>query len=253
MSKLQIMLVLNCCKKEEFKLKILYCEAKSYKPAKEEFEASKQKKKVHQPSLQIFTGVHGVIRVKSLSSVSMQGQPSAAILFMSFNDILTQVFLNSVYPGRLFLINGKPPVHKWREEATAWIHDRVRREWIEDNPLEWNKELSMHLPKRSVSTLYYKETVELLLNLYWKLSTENRILLAPSGSKMQTVGCFLVKALHPDIHIEYSAPEGFVKGYSSGIGPSWYLDLGCLKELLLRIENEERKEFLEIVTQNNDQ
>ena len=38
-----------------------------------------------------------------------QGQPTAALAFMSFNDALTQVVLNTVDPARLFLINCKPP------------------------------------------------------------------------------------------------------------------------------------------------
>lgn len=246
MSKLQIMLVLNTCKDIDLIVQILYSEAQNYRPTKEEFEESKKLDKVHQPSLQIISGVYGVVRVKSLASVSMQGQPTAAILFMSFNDILTQVLLNSVYPGRLLLINGRPPVHSWREEATAWIHDRVRREWHIDNPVSWNEKHSIQMPQRVVSTLYYAETVQLLLKLYWELSFDHRILLAPSGSKMQTVGCFIAKALHPDIHIEYSAPEGFSRGYSSDIGPCWAIDFGRISNLLSQISIEERKEFLEI-------
>jgi hypothetical protein len=88
--------------------------------------------------------------------------------------------------------------------------------------------------------------VSLLLQLYWELSVDHRILLAPSGSKLQTVGCFLVKALHPDIHIEYPSPEGFFPSYSTGTGPWWLLDLGRLSELLSVISEAERHEYLEI-------
>lgn len=246
MSKLEIMLVLNVCNKLDLQVRVLYCEAETYRPSQEEFELGKSRDKVHQPTLQIFTGVHGVVRVNSLASVAMQGQPTAAIVFMSFNDALTQVLLNTVYPGRLLLINGRPPVHSWREEATAWIHDLVRREWEEDNPVLLANEGCVPLPKRVVSTLYYQETVSLLLQLYWELSVDHRILLAPSGSKLQTVGCFLVKALHPDIHIEYPSPEGFFPSYSTGTGPWWLLDLGRLSELLSVISEAERHEYLEI-------
>lgn len=246
MSKLAIILVLNVCNKLDLQVQILYCEAETYRPSQEEFENGKAQDKVHQPSLQIFTGVHGVVRVNSLASVAMQGQSTAAIVFMSFNDALTQVLLNTVYPGRLLLINGRPPVHVWREEATAWIHDRVRREWVEDNPVLSVNDCCVPMPERVASTLYYQETVLLLLQLYWELSVDHRILLAPSGSKLQAVGCFIVKALHPDIHIEYPSPEGFFHGYSTGIGSWWFLDLGRLTELLSVISEAERKEYLEI-------
>ena len=248
MSKLELMLVLNVCNTLRLSVRVLYSEAQLYGPSQKEFERSKEKDEIHQPSLQVFTGVHGVVRVNSLASVAMQGQPTAALVFMSFNDALTQILLNTVYPSRLFLINGRPPVHSWREEATAWIHDQVRREWEDDNPAQPAVEGRVPLPKRVVSTLDYRAAVSLLLQLYWELSANHRVLLAPAGSKLQAVGCYLVKALHPDIHIEYPSPEGFRPYYSSGIGTRWLLDFGQLSERLAAISNAERREHLEIPT-----
>ena len=248
MSKLAILLILNVCRKIDAKVTLLYAEAKEYGPSRNEFEAAKARNEIHRPTLQIFTGVHSVVRVMSLGSVAMQGQPTAAIVFMSFNDALTQVLLNSVYPSRLFLVNGRPPVHSWREEATAWIHDQVRHEWSEDNPTVKSDSTTVPMPERSASTLDYRETVSLLVNLYWQLSSTHRLLLAPSGSKMQAVGCYLAKALHADIHIEYPSPEGFQPEYSSGVAMRWQLHLGRLRTLLESISNRERQEFLELST-----
>jgi len=247
MSKLLIMLILNTCNRRGLSVRVIYSEAKQYGPSKVEFENAREKKEIHQPTLQVFSGVHGVVKVDSLASVAMQGQPTAALVFMSFNDALTQVLLNTVYPGRLFLINGRPPVHSWREEATAWIHDQVRREWDEDNPVEQSMVSGdVPLPKRVVSTIDYRETVFLLLDLYWELSINHRVLIAPAGSKMQAVGCYIVKALHRDIHIEYPSPEGFTHSYSSGIGPKWSLDFGRFSERISAIQKAERSEHLEI-------
>ena len=86
----------------------------------------------------------------------------------------------------------------------------------------------------------------LLLQLYWQLSTNHRILLAPAGSKLQAVGCYLVKALHPDIHIEYPSPEGFFPNYSTGIGCTWLVCLGKLTDLISAISKAELQEYLEI-------
>jgi hypothetical protein len=246
MSKLAILLTLKVCYELNIPVAIFYAEAKIYGPSREEFETAKSKNEIHRPTLQIYSGIHGVIRVASLASVAMQGQPTAAIVFMSFNDALTQVLLNTVYPSRLFLINGRPPVHSWRETATAWIHDQVRREWQDDNPLITDEGTGNLMSGRSVSTLDYIETLNVLLGLYWRLSADHRILLAPAGSKMQTVGCFLVRSLHPDIHIEYPSPEGFSPEYSSGIGNLWQLDLGNLQDLTATLTVIERQEFLEL-------
>jgi hypothetical protein len=104
MSKLAIMLVLNVCKRLSLEVVVLYAEAEEYGPSEAEFLAAKANKEIHRPTLQVYTGVHGVVRVDSLASVAMQGQPTAAIVFMSFNDALTQVLLNTVYPSRLRLL-----------------------------------------------------------------------------------------------------------------------------------------------------
>ena len=243
MSKLAIMLILWVVRKLKLPVVILYNEARLYGPSEDQFNDAKVANMVHQPSLQIFSGIHGVVRVDSLASVAMHGQPTAAVVFMSFNDALTQTLLNTVYPTRLFLVNGRPPVYSWREEATAWIHENVRKEWGEDNPL---KPDGSGLPARSVSTLDYRETVTLLTNLYWRLSGNHRILLAPAGSKLQAVGCSLMKALHPDIHIEYPSPQGFLEAYSEGIGRTWLLDFGDVDGLISQLGEVERREFLEI-------
>lgn len=248
MSKLAIMLVLNVSHKLDLCVRVLYSEAEQYGPSKEEFDRARERNDIHQPTLQVFTGVHGVVRVSSLASVAMQGQPTAALVFMSFNDALTQILLNTVYPGRLLLINGRPPLHRWREAATAWIHDQVRREWEEDNPVYPAVAGGVPMPKHVVSTLDYRETVSLLLQFYWELSAKHRVLLAPAGSKLQAVGSYLVKALHPDIHIEYPSPEGFSQYYSSGIAARWLLDLGNVSELFAAISEAERREYLEIPT-----
>jgi hypothetical protein len=246
MSKLAIMLVLGVCRHLDLEVDVLYTEAQSYAPTEQEFDKARTNKEIHQPTLQVFTGIHGVVRLDSLASVAMQGQPTAALVFMSLNDALTQVLLDTVYPSRLFLINGRPPVHKWREAATAWIHDQVRREWEEDNPVNPAVGHEVPLPKRAVSTLYYGETVSMLLELYWRLSFKHRILLAPSGSKMQTVGCFMTKALHADIQVEYPSPEGFLPEYSDGVGTRWLVNFGRFSERLSAIADAERREYLEI-------
>ena len=246
MSKLEIILVLKVCVDMRLRVRVRYSEARSYGPSREKFESEIKRGAIRRPSLQVFTGIHGVIRIESLSSIAMQGHTTAALIFMSFNDSLTQILLNTIYPGRLFLINGRPPEQSWREEATAWIHDQVRKEWEDDNPSTKTETSLVPLPNRKVSTLDYRETVCLLISLYWKLSASHRILLAPVGSKMQSVGCYLVKALHPDIQIEYPSPEGFQSSYSDGIGVQWLLDFGHVFDLIEGIATLEKRFFLNI-------
>lgn len=245
MSKLAILLTLGVCGRMGARVRVMYTEAETYGPSVNEFRSAREREEIHRPSLQVFDGVHGVVRVASLASVAMQGQPTAALVFMSFNNALTQVLLNTVYPSRLLLINSRPPIQSWREEAIAWIHEEVRREWSEDNALVEREDGTL-MPRRTVSTLDYRESVGLLVDEYWKLSETHRIVLAPAGSKMQTVGCWLVKALHPDIHVEYPSAEGFQKEYSAGMAGRWCLELGVVESLLADLGREERRKYLEL-------
>jgi hypothetical protein len=249
MSKLAILLALDVCREMNLNVTIFYAEAETYGPSQEDYEKAKREKTLHQPTIQMYPGVHGVIHVARLSSVAMQGHPTSAFAFMSLNESLTQALVNAVNPSRLFLINGRPPQLSWREEATAWIHEQLRQEWLgTDNPTEQRGDKT--LPKRAASTLDYRETVRLLLNLYWSLAVDHRILLAPTGSKMQAVGCFIVKSMHPDIHIEYPTPKGFLDLYSSGVGKRWQLQLGSLGGVVEKLRREERQTRLTVLENN---
>jgi hypothetical protein len=241
MSKLAIILSLDMCKELNLDVSLFYAEALEYGPSQKCFDKAKQNKKLPQPSIQVYTGIHGVIRVARLSSVAMQGQPTAVITFMSFNESMTQVLLDTICPSRLFLINGRPPELRWREEATAWIHEQLRKEWPDkDNPINLTGK-NKGLPKMVTSTFDYRQTLKVLLDLYWSLAVDHRILLAPTGSKLQSVGCFFGKALHPDIHIEYPTPTGFLDLYSTGIGKMWLIRLGKLGERIDKIRKRDRR------------
>ena len=229
MSRLEIMIVLDVCRSSNREISIFYAEAANYGPTEEEYEEARQGL-YPRPSIQVYSGLGGLVRSARLSSVALQGEPTAVIAFMSMNEVLTQALINCISPSRLFLINGRPPSHTWREHATAWIHDELRSEWpLSDNPILASP-VGDGLPSRATSTLRYAETVHLFLDLYWNCASEYRIVLAPTGSKMQTVASFIVKAIHRDIHVEYPTPESFLKSYSQGIGQQWWVDFGKLED-----------------------
>jgi hypothetical protein len=243
MSKLAVLLCLDVCRELNLSVTAHYAEAIRYGPSKVAYEKAKAEQSIHRPSIQIYSGVRGVLRVARFSSVAMQGQPTAAIAFMSFNEELIQALLNCVYPARLFMINSKPPRLRWREAATAWIHEPLLKEWPAlDNPV------CDGLPLRTASTLDYRHSFAIMRDLYWELTVDHRVLLAPTGSKMQAVGCYLLTALHPDVHVEYPTPQGFLDLYSEGIGRQWIVRLGRLASLSESLNRAERKERLDVPT-----
>lgn len=210
------LLILVClCELSRFPgtLRIVYSEAESYAPSQKEYEESKDDMGMiaNFPS----RGIESIVRMKCLSSIRMQGQPVTMVAFTSFNEQLVRHMLGNINPHRLLFIAGRPPRKDfaWRERAQQEIHKRLIDEYPADNPL--NEQGLVH---RVASTLEYNETVDRLDEIYKRFGSHERIICAATGSKMQTVGLFFSKMMHPDIHIEYPTPDSyFVKGISKRI------------------------------------
>ena len=166
MSKLAIMLALNVCRALDVNVLITYSEANKIRSlAKASLRTQRRTRRSVSPASRSSLGsmASSELTPSPVSQCRDNRRPRSC--FMSFNDTFTQVLLNTVYPSRLLLINGRPPAHRWREEAMAWIHDQVRREWENDNPLASSDSGTPRLPKRVVSTLDYRETVDLFIKL----------------------------------------------------------------------------------------
>ena len=233
MSRLATMMVADVARELDLAVRLVYSEAVAYAPSRAEFEEASAKGQQHVPTSFIDTGLFDVVRVPRLASVRMQNRATLLIAFDSFNEALCQALVNVISPSRFILINGRPPrtALRWREHATARVHRRLREEWSagDDN-----------CPIKTTSTLRYEETYQLLVELYWRFSNTHRVILAPTGSKMQTVGCYLLRAVHDDVHVEYPTVEGFfARKYSTGVRETWGVDFG---RLALRVDQLRRAE-----------
>jgi len=233
MSRLAIMIIIDVLREMNLPLRVVFAEACEYAPSREEFETAKKGSEQHLPTSFIHTGMHDVLHVRRLSSVRMQSNATLLIAFDSFNEALCQALLNMINPSRFILINGRPPREelRWRGEATQYVHQFLRKEWnLEDD----------NEPVKTTSTLYYAETYELLTSLYWRFSAEHRIVIAPTGSKMQTLGSYLMRGVHEDIHVEYPAVAGFFADkYSQGVREIWEIDFGNMGEFISRLRQQE--------------
>ncbi len=238
MSRLAIMIVAGVVRERNMPLRVVYAEAIDYGPSQEEFELAKSQTLQHLPTSFIHTGVYDVLRVPALSSIRMQNHATVLIAFDSFNEALCQALVNVINPSRFILINGRPPREelKWREKATEYVHHRLREEWsIEDD----------NDPVKVTSTLHYEETYNVLTDIYWRFSDSYRIIIAPTGSKMQTIGCHLLRAVHSDVHVEYPTVQGFFADkYSTGVRERWQLDFGEMSEFVTKLRQRELGEHL---------
>ncbi len=209
MSKLMIIILINCLKFYEKRLKIIYSQPDRYSPTIGEY--NKNKSQISKSAVLPSFGVHDVTRTPLLSSVIMQRNSSLVVSFLSFNEQLIRSLLSFLSPTNLFLINGVPPILKWREMAAVEIHREIIKEYSFDNEVDVNG-----LLMRKTSTLFYGETFKLLADIYRNYCVSRRIIIAPTGSKLQAFACGLIKLCCPEIHFEYPTPESYyVEGFSS--------------------------------------
>lgn len=238
LSRFAIMIILDVVRELNLPLRLIYVEASNYAPSKNDFDAAKATASQHLPTSFIHTGVYDVLHVPRLASIRMQNRATLLIAFDSFNEALGQALVNVINPSRFILINGKPPREelKWREDATAYVHKFLRSEWsVEDD----------NYPIKTTSTLYYQETYQLLSDLYWRFSANHRIILAPTGSKMQTVGAYFLRAAHDDVHVVYPTVQGFFSDkYSTGVRERWQLNFGKLGDFVEHLRQTEITERL---------
>ncbi|MDR1914409.1 MAG: hypothetical protein LBQ68_08030 [Clostridiales bacterium] len=215
MSKYMIMQIFCSLVSFPGSVRIIYTEPMSYAPRENEFEQynTLQSDATLSPSMLPSSGVHNVVRTPLLTSIVMQKSPVLLVSFLSFNEQLIGALLAECNPMNLYLINGVSPHAEfaWREDATQKIHEPVLKMYPNDNPTD-----TLGALRQKVSILDYRETFNLLATIYKDHCVDKRIVLAPTGTKMQALGCALIKLCCSDIHVEYPIPESYyVEGYSS--------------------------------------
>jgi hypothetical protein len=187
---------------------VAYAEAASYPPTEEEVkEELRQSGEDPLYSILILsTGVFEVTVVPELSSTAMGATQTRLVAFPTFSTDQLMALRSELAPSRLTCIHGVPPSphNQWRTSAIARING-----------------LALSPPDNVLaSTIDYRETLEILLKLYDAHSDRERILLSPTGSKMQTVAVGLFRAFMDDVQIVYPTPKEFrsPKSYTQGVG-----------------------------------
>lgn len=211
MSKFLIMIVLQSLRSFDGEVIIAYIEAEDYHPTPEEFEKAKKHIKGSEDFLT--SDVFRILHVTALSSSAMQGHPILLIAYPTFNHNEIVALHNELSPNCMVTILGKPHEKKneWRLNALREINSKI----LEDR--DYCQEPVV------MSTFNYVSNVWGLEDIYQKYKYTHRLLLSPTGSKLQTVSAFLFKQMRPDVQIVYPSTKSFIGEYTEGCTAFWYL------------------------------
>lgn len=229
MSRLLILQLINKLKERKIEfssMKILYSEAEEYPPTQTQVTKALEERKDGHSDLSMFlsSGVFDVSILPELSSISLQGQPVRMIVFPTFSYDQLLALRTIIQPSYTTIINGEPP-----SENNLWRLDAIHRLNEIDNII--------HKEEYTVSTLDYRETYKLITELYAQYGSLEKLVIAPIGSKMQTVGLALVRVHLNDMQIVYPTPKSFIDpgAYTKGVKTIYSLDISefpCRGELL---------------------
>lgn len=222
MSRLLIVQTVVALMQHGIALDILYAEALVYPPDVEVFDqACADVGSI--PSF-ISSGIFEVVSSPELSSVAMLGAAIRLISFPSFDPIQLSNLVQEVQPTYNNVVHGIPPdpVLQWRTEAIKQSNQVTLR-------------AMERVESHETSTLDYRETLQLILKIYWKHAAFDRIVIAPTGSKMQAVAVGVIRAVLSDIQIVYPTPLQFEdpERYTEGVKQLYSLSLPCAEIMAL--------------------
>lgn len=220
---------------------IAYAEAKIYPPTQEDVEKAIQESDQDPMSAALFlsSGVFEVTIVPELSAASLGASQSRLVFFPSFNTDQLIALRQELQPSRYAYIHGIPPSkeNKWRTEAIIRLNHIGKTKSETNFDTAQSCEASAGSPaggsKREedfeTSTLDYRETLECLCKIYANHGMRDRLLISPTGSKMQVVAVGLFRVFVEDVQIVYPTPLMFPKpkNYTTGTGQLHILPLGA--------------------------
>ncbi len=204
-------------------LVILYSEAATYHPTKEEYEKDPEKWR-DDAVLGMEIGVSDIYTSPEFAGYHLDPLPDAVILFPTFKAERSKAVISAVEPslltnpgGKLIWVLGLPHLEEnsWRLEALRDIN-----------------RLAPPMQQYSVSTFDYRDTLPVLESVYRKISDTHKLTLSPLGSKMQALGVALFCYLRPDTRVMFAVPKEYnARQWSGGCRATWRIDFGSLSEL----------------------
>ena len=197
------------------RMSLIYTEALVYPPTQAEVDAKLTDENNYLGILNfISSGVFGVTVIPELSTVAMQGQPIRLIAFPSFNPTQFAAVCAETQASFCSVVNGVPP-----RANNSWRRDAIRRLNNLDSILDREE--------FDTSTFDYRETLKLLLDLYGKHGAVEKIVISPTGSKMQSVAVGIACGFLNDIQVVYPTPRSFPapSNYTKGVSDTYQLSL----------------------------
>ena len=205
MSRLLIVQIIVAMEEKGKVCEVFYSEAAIYPPTQEQYRNAVSD--AHRPAF-ISSGIIEVVSSPELSSVAMLGSPIRLVSFLSFDCNQLRNLVQEIQPTHNDVVCGVPP--------------RADMLWRRDALVEMN-EATVGMLRRAESheacTFDYRVSLKLILRVYGNHSVFDRLVIAPTGSKMQALAVGIIRSLLKDVQIVYPTPRRFLdpRHYTVGV------------------------------------
>jgi len=215
MSKFLILGILWAARRTPRRVIITYFRPAVYHPTETEFKASSESPSGQFEPFILRGGAPYVLTSPWLSSARSTEQPVFLIAFPNFDSELITEAIDELTPESILLLGPGTDSEPWWRDAIKEVNRNVYQS-------------SSFLNKEFDATMIhdYRPTVYRLLDAYEAKGLTHRVVIAPTGSKMQAVGTFLFKVIRADAEIIYPAPVGHNPLSTEGVGLGATVDLG---------------------------
>ena len=217
MSRLLIVQIMAALlKKQEVNVTVIYGEANVYLPSRETFDRDRRASGLRSSVGYLSSGIFEVVTTPELGSVSMLGEPIRLVAFPSFDPAQLGNLIQELQPTHIDVIHGTSP-----REDMAWRTQAVQE--LNGSSLKQREVQNQY----RLSTLHYAETIDTLSKIYACRSAFDRLVVSPTGSKMQSVAVGIFRAVFDDIQIVYPTPQTFVEpeSYTRGLRQLYQVEL----------------------------
>jgi hypothetical protein len=200
------------------RLTVLYSEAATYHPTRDEYDSEPTKWESAE-SLGLDRGVNEVEFSEEFPGYHVDQLPDCVTIIAGFNADRARAAVSKVDPfllstpeGKVIWLVGVPhlPEDQWRAHLARTIH-----------------KLGTEEPQFDVGTFDYRKIVRILEDIYLKRCGQFRFTLAPLGSKMQALGAGLFCYLRPEVRVVFVTPQRYnAARYSEGCKNTWMIEFG---------------------------
>lgn len=239
MSKFLILSMLWAARNTQRRVLLAYFEPSVYHPTEAEYENMVISKGSIGPFV-IKGGVSNILTSPWLSSVRFDERPVLFVGFPGFDaEILTDP-IEEFAPESLFLIEPGADSEKWTRHAIRKLNSEV-----------YNSSSFIRREIGQTQIHDYLDTFITLEGLYRSRCLTHRIVVSPTGSKLQTVGSFFFKIVHPDVELVYPTPAGYNTQAAEGIGPGFIIDFGVYRNVLETLKEVRRSKVTNLLNSLN--